>query len=222
MTVAEVERIGAPQITRQDARKAYLEYKNAVLTAAKPQERKEYEGLWRGYKAIAEGKQVLDLGQVIGAAGIQEDTLFPRLAVCRADAQKCRCSLDANGSAVFIDEALRWRRGAATRRVILPANTLPQFVTRWDQNKGSQRYRPSGTLEREKWSPDAIALVPIVPPHLHPRAALSNYHILWDAVWTPAPPKDPMLLRHLAGQLYAIVAHWDLTALEQAVLRGRL
>jgi hypothetical protein len=61
-----------------------------------------------------------------------------------------------------------------------------------------------------------------VPPRLHPRGKLANYHILWDAVWTPAPPKDPLLLRHLAGQLYAIVGQWDLTPLEQAVLRGRL
>jgi hypothetical protein len=90
-------------------------------------------------------------------------------------------------------------------------------------NGGSPtRNRPSGTLEREAWRSEATALVPIVPPNLNPRGALGNYHILWDAVWVAAPPKDPMLLRHLAGSLYAIVAHWDLTALEMAVMRGRL
>jgi len=221
MTVAEVERIGAPEISREAARKAYLDYKRAVLDTAQPDERKEYEGLWRGYKAIAEGKQVLDLGQVIKLAGVQEDTLFPRLAVCRANAKKCLCCLGGNGSVTFMDEMKRWRQGKS-HKVTLPPNTLPNFDTRWSAASGQVRYRPSGSLEREKWSSDAIALVPIVPPHLHPRAALGHYHILWDAVWTPAPPKDPLLLRHLAGQLYAIVAHWDLTPLEQAVLRGRL
>jgi hypothetical protein len=220
MTVADVERIGAPQISRHDARKAYLDYKRAVLGAAKPEERKEYEGLWRGYKAIAAGQQVLDLGQTLRTAGVQEDTLFPRLAVCRADARVCRCYLRGDGSALFANDALRWRRGER-HKVPMPMNTFPQFYTDWNQGS-HRRFRPGGILERAQWNSEATALVPIVPPRLHPRAALTNYHILWDAVWTPAPPKDPMLLRHLAGQLYAIVAHWDLTALEQAVLRGRL
>jgi hypothetical protein len=220
MTVAEIERIGAPEISRPAARKAYLEYKRAVLSAASPEERKEYEGLWRGYKAIAAGQQVIDLHQTMRVAGVQEDTLFPRLAICRATAMHCRCVLAEDGSAVFFDDKYRWRR-AASQRVTLPTGTLPQFVTQW--NAGTfTRYRTGGALERQRWQSDAIALVPIVPPRLHPRAALSNYHILWDAVWTPAPPADPLLLKHLAGALYAIVAQWDLTPLEQAVLAGRL
>jgi hypothetical protein len=220
MTVADIQRIGAPQITRQDARKAYLDYKRAVLSAASPDEKKDYEGLWRGYKAIAAGQHVLDLGQTLSVAGVQEETLFPRLAICRADARICRCVLKTDGSATFMDEAVRWRR-ASRRQVTLPVNTFPRFFTRWNAGV-SVRYRPGGLLERERWFNEATAVVPLVPPQLHPRAALENYHILWDAVWTPAPPKDPLLLRHLAGQLYAIVAHWDLTPLEQAVLRGRL
>jgi hypothetical protein len=222
MTVAEIERIGAPEISRQDARKAYLDYKRAVLSAASPHERKDYEGLWRGYKAIAAGQSVIDLGQTLHAAGVQEDTLYPRLAICRADARICRVSLDGDGSASFIDEAVRWRaRANSPRRVALPAGTFPSYTMTW-RNAERLRYRPGGILEREGWSVSATALVPIVPPRLHPRGALDRYHVLWDAVWTPAPPKDPLLLRHLAGQLYAVVAQWDLTPLEQAVLRGRL
>jgi hypothetical protein len=222
MTVKEIETIGAPQITRHDARKAYLEYKAAVLTAAKPEEKKEYEGLWRGYKAIAAGQQVIDLGQTLHAAGVQEDTLYPRLAICRADARTCRVTMQPDGSVTFTDDALRWRRPTPTRTVKLPVGTFPQFTLHWNQIGPPSRYRPGGILEREQWRTEATALVPMVPPHLHPRAALSNYHILWDAVWTPDPPQDPLLLKHLAGLLYAIVAHWDLSPLEQAVLRGRL
>lgn len=220
MTVAEIERIGTPQISRNDARKAYLDYKRAVLSAANPEERKEYEGLWRGYQAIARGQQVIDLQQTMKTAGVQPDTLLPKLAICRADARKCRVNLEQNGSATFADEAASWRHN--NRQVKLTQGTFPHYVARWDKDRGSLRYRPNGTLEAEGWSNRATALVPIVPPHLHPRAALKNYHILWDAVWTPAPPKDPLLIRRLAGQLYAIVAQWDLTPLEQAVLSGRL
>lgn len=120
-----------------------------------------------------------------------------------------------------MDEAMRWNSRAWKRRVTLPVNTFPRFAVQWNQGQ-TERYRPGGIKERDHWKPEATAVVPIVPPRLHPRAALSNYHILWDAIWTPAPPKDPMLLRRLAGHLYAIVAIWDLTSLEQAVLRGRL
>ena len=220
MTVGDIERIGAPQISRGDARRAYLEYKRAVLTAASPEERREYDGLWRGYKAIAAGRQVIDLMQTMRAAGVQEDSLYPRLAICRADARICRVAMESNGAAIFSDEAFRWRR-APRRQVKVVAGTLPRYVTQWE-NGELTRSRPSGIIERTAWRSEATALVPIVPPRLHPQSALANYHILWDAVWTPAPPKDPLLLRHLAGHLYAIVAQWDLTPLEQAVLSGRL
>lgn len=40
--------------------------------------------------------------------------------------------------------------------------------------------------------------------------------------WAPVPPTDPFLLRHLGGTLYVVLAQWDLTPLEKAVLAGRL
>lgn len=36
------------------------------------------------------------------------------------------------------------------------------------------------------------------------------------------PPGDPLLLKHLAGTLYAVLAVWDLTELERAVFGGRM
>lgn len=46
--------------------------------------------------------------------------------------------------------------------------------------------------------------------------------MLFEAEWRPEPPKDPALLRHIGGDLYSVVAVWDLTELERAVLAGRL
>ena len=45
-------------------------------------------------------------------------------------------------------------------------------------------------------------------------------HLLWEPRWErrPRPPGDPALLKHLAGPLYAVLATWDLTPVEQAVL----
>jgi hypothetical protein len=69
---------------------------------------------------------------------------------------------------------------------------------------------------------DAETLVPIVPPQLRPKHKIENYHTLWEVEsWTLVPPRDPMLLRHLGGYLYAVLAVWDLTDLERAVLGTR-
>lgn len=64
------------------------------------------------------------------------------------------------------------------------------------------------------------ARVPFIPPQHRPRFRLDRYHLLWDAVWEQALPVDPLLLKHLDGPFYAVLAAWDLTPLEQAVMRG--
>lgn len=68
---------------------------------------------------------------------------------------------------------------------------------------------------------DLTAIVPIIPANLRPAKALHRYVILWEADWE-AVPVDPMLLRHLHGDLYVVLAVWDLTPVERAVLNGRL
>jgi hypothetical protein len=157
--------------------------------------------LMRGYKAIARGQKVLDLHQAMRSAGLQPGT-FPKLAICRADAKKCSVYLMHDGGARFAaDKDARWV---------------------YDREKKSVVRLPADTFERRQTSAVGEALVPIIPPHLRPKSDISNYHIIWDAVWTKAAPVDPLLVRHLEGSLYAIVAAWDLTPLERAVLMGRL
>jgi hypothetical protein len=65
-------------------------------------------------------------------------------------------------------------------------------------------------------------MVPTVPPPLRPSRHLDDYYTLWDANWKLVPPEDPALLQHVGGDLYAVVAVWDLTPLERAVLSNRL
>jgi hypothetical protein len=96
-----------------------------------------------------------------------------------------------------------WGRVAWHRRLRFPAGTFP-------------RTGPQGYDTR-----DRPALVPIVPPNLRPDRALSRYVILFEAEWRPVPPVDPLLLRHLHGALYVVLAAWDLTPIERAVLAGR-
>ncbi|WP_417382176.1 hypothetical protein [Gimesia sp.] len=45
-----------------------------------------------------------------------------------------------------------------------------------------------------------------------------RYALPWETEWETISV-DPMLLKHLGKSLYVVLAHWDLTPLEQAVLR---
>lgn len=68
------------------------------------------------------------------------------------------------------------------------------------------------------------AIVPLIPPGLRPVGDLKNYHVVFEADWAkvaPPAPRDPALLKHIGGDLYAVLAVWDLTDLERAVLSRR-
>jgi len=64
-----------------------------------------------------------------------------------------------------------------------------------------------------------------MPPEHRPSHHPRNYLMLWEAEWSvdqSVPPGDPALLSHIGGDLYEVLAEWDLTPLEQAVLAGRV
>jgi len=73
---------------------------------------------------------------------------------------------------------------------------------------------------RDFWRYRCRALVPPVPPRFRPEK-LYDYHVLWEAEWQKAPPVDPILLKKVSDNVYVVLAQWDLTDLERAVLEGR-
>lgn len=181
---------------RTQARKAYLQYRLSVRQGRTREDRE----IMRGYRALARGQQVISLQAAIRAGGLDDQGL-PRLAVCRADASWCYTEGIAHDGAV----TFRMDRVSLTRddrrRIRLPARTFP---------------RP----RRVRWRTYA-AMVPIVPPALRPAVSLAGYSVLWDVTWHQLPPEDPALLKPVGGDLYAVVAVWNLTELERAVLSGR-
>lgn len=199
-----VETIKMP---RSEARRAFLDYRKAV----KERHSAEDEAIMRGYKALAEGSALLDLRSAFPAAGQFENGL-PKIAICRAHFRWCYFEFENSGTTpTFVGsmEALdRWNRPRAyVHNVVrLAPGVLKHPVD------GSGRF---------SW-PQARALVPSIPPSARPSAKLENFHILWEAEWQPRPPTDPLLLRHLGGTLYVVLAQWDLTEVERAVLAGRL
>jgi hypothetical protein len=199
-------------MNKADALKAFREYQAAVR-ADRPGVRKVWKtedvALMQAYKHLARGTAVIDLQAAMAQAGSK---LFdgcpiplPCLAIVNADAPECFLELVSDGSARFAtSKGVTGRKGC----VRFPAGTFP--------------IAPDN--RREFW-PHAsqVTMTPIIPPHLRPKYDLSGYRTLWEVEqWKKEPPKDPMLLKPLGGMLYAVLATWDLTEMERAVLRGRI
>jgi hypothetical protein len=145
----------------------------------------------KAYRAICRGHRVIDLYESMALAGC-DDRGRPMLAIVRADATRCECYLG-------------------------------QRAVQYDSNKGRWPTRisvPSAFFPGLRPSEDRLeSVVPIIPPPYR-RYSLRKYRILWEAAWESVT-KDPLLLEPLGGALYRVVAAWDLTPIEQAVLRGR-
>jgi len=188
------------------ARAAFLEYRKAV----REHHNAEDEAIMRGYRELARGRQLINLPETIAAGGVDDQGL-PRLAVMRADVPWCWVQRSANGAVTFTP-AQRVRSQLRKGVYRLPPDTFPAVAF-------AQVQREWGS----SWGSHYRAMVPPIPPTLRPPYGLGNYAILWEATWekVPRPPGDPALLRHISGDLYAVLAIWDLTELERAVLAGR-
>jgi hypothetical protein len=145
------------------------------------------------YKRIAQGHTVIRALESIRSAGLDADGL-PRLAICRADLLRCHWNPRRNACS-FGEEYPRARSRATIRM------EWPGLVT-------------------ATWR--ASAVVPLIPVHLRPQRGLANYYILWEAEWTSRYPVDPYLLRRFGGDAWLVLAAWDLTDVERAVMASRL
>jgi hypothetical protein len=97
------------------------------------------------------------------------------------------------------------KTAAVTARFIFPSGTFPSGST------------PRGFYDVHR------APVPLIPPHLRPADAYRNYFILWEVkVWQRVAPVDPLLLTHVTGHVFAVVAQWDLTPIERLVMNAAL
>jgi hypothetical protein len=184
------------EVDRDQARELWRQYKTH-----QHYEQPIDEEIRRTYQLIAQGRMVIRALESIKQAGfIDVHDALPKLAIIRADATTCHLTMDRDGGAMFSMDVWPSVRHAR-RNVILP--------------RGSFAPRTERTTAR--------GVVPIVPIHLRPRRGLQNYHILFEAEWQRVVPKDPFLLRRMGkGDMWLVVAHWDLTEVERAALSTRL
>jgi hypothetical protein len=162
-----------------------------------------------GYRAAARGLPVVRLSEVMAAGGWFENGL-PRLAIARADTTTVFVSVRHYGGDVAWDVEFRDDPWARLRAQHVGAHGVTVPMPRFEPMAGRPRF--SGQT-----------IVPIIPPRFRPRLRrMHGVHILWEVErWDPTPPTDPALLRHIRGDLWAVLATWDLTPLERAVLSQR-
>lgn len=194
-------------VTWMRAREAFLQYRDLVREGRATE---DDEVLMKSYRAIAQGKRILDLRETMKHGGVDE-LARPRLAIARCDAPRTYFSWD-NSLWTYSHRTSWYAKSLATGRVIgFRRDVFPTLNSGWQGNG------PQG----KTWT-RLSAPVPPIPAQFRPRGGLSAFHIVWEVEWDPIPPGDPILLRRLGGYLFAVVAQWDLTDLERAVLGARL
>lgn len=155
------------------------------------------------HDALDQGRVLIDIEQTLRP---RYET-FPRLAVGHLTDKKVYCRVWVGSGRV---EYRNQRKG----RVV------------FYEFEGGRDYQDSGAHPGDWRQREAVA--PTLPPELaakyNPKD--SNLLVLWEATWTretehkwtPPPVRDPALIEHVAGSLYAVLAVWDLSPVEAAAL----
>jgi len=198
--------LAALEMTAEEATRRLAEYTEQIAA----ERTVEDEAILAGYRAAARGLPVVMLSEVFNAGGWFDNGL-PRLAIARADATEVRVEIERAWSRsdtvdlVFLDDDRAVNRGALLGKHTVRINRIG--------GRGPHEHRSSR----------GATIVPLIPPRHRPRKhRIRGFHILWEVEeWRPVPSKDPALLKHIRGDLWAVMATWDLTELEMAVLSQR-
>ena len=197
-------------MTEEDAEQKYQEY----LEVVKTHKEKYLEDLKKVYKALSDGKKVIDIYKAFKDTGVNEEG-DPKLAISVADGRSVFFFKEAGGGGLFSGNDGRSELVADVR---LPGDTFP----RWKMMKGTESWNSDRRIIRRR---KITTKVPLVPAYLMPNGGLSNYYLLWEVdEWkeedAPIAAKDPFLLRRINANTFIVFAAWDLTEVEQIVMRG--
>ena len=159
-------------------------------TALKIEKTREIARLATIYWQLSRGRKVINAVEAIQNAGLSP-LGHPTLAI--AEAHRPDVTLHYSSDVCFYHEAQQWPVARFNR----PAS----WPNAWHR---------------------LTAPVPLVPPSQKPPdMKLENLHILWEVPkWEKVAPSDPLLLKRLDGQFYVVLAAWDLTDVERAVMNA--
>ena len=211
----EVEQLAIP---KKRAEEEFQALRQVIRQSKRVKLDEIYLDFQKIYGHLRHGKKIIDIYESFKKAGLNEDG-DPKLALVRADGKTCFCCKRENGSALFSMKQLNWQ---ARYRDYPPRKTYNEVAV------------PEGTFAFPKESPHGTTpknqfiqtLVPVIPAKIlvaEVKVLLKNFHILWEVEkWKPVPPRDPILVKRLTPNLFGVLATWNLTKLERAVIRGRI
>lgn len=163
---------------------------------------------------LSQGNEMIDIYQTFKRVALEDD--MPKLAIVRADAERCHFEKRSNGAGCFGQMRIEshWKVG----KIALPTGTYA-----WQQAHVRMVENTWGGGTRKTYR--ATTVPPTIPAAVYPKHALHNYFILWEVEkggWLPdpIPPGDPYLLKRVTKNLFVPLASWDLTPLEKSILSG--
>lgn len=182
------------QYIEADQFEAREKYKE-YRAALKVERNKQIAYLATIYWQLSRGRKVIDAVTAITSAGLNAEG-HPKLAI--AEAHQPNVAYQQNS------ERGTFYHGPRMRSSVLHFE------------------RPGSWPNRYIWAIEAP--LPIIPPsHIPPDYKLDNLHILWEVEkWAKVPSTDPLLLRRLSGPFFVVLAAWNLTPAEQAVMAAGL
>ncbi|MFO0906824.1 MAG: hypothetical protein U0835_00395 [Isosphaeraceae bacterium] len=217
--------INAITMDRSAASKKAIAYKER-LAQLKPSLsnaaiRAEYETALKGFEELAKGTKLIDLDQVMANCPLDEK-FRPKLAIARHDRKQVKFVWKPwTTKAMFHTDFERY----GETWTVLDSLKI-------DVNMGKTHNRPVETNswgQRHTPTVEGYALVPMIPLDVRPKTGIPEKAcILWEVEkWSDtrhniAPDIDPYLLKPVVGSLYAVIAEWDLTELERAILQKRV
>lgn len=198
-------------VEQDEARQNLADLKKLFKENADIAKNKIYRELQRAYGHMKHGGKVIDIYQAFKDTGVGEDG-HPKIAIVRADAKVCHLFKYTKGRAIFSHKGPeRWgRHNTGQARKSEREIGIPEGTFDWDRVEWRESHH--------------ITTVPIIPPAIlieQVRYHLRNYFILWEVEdWKMEPPKDPLLLKLITPNLFAVLATWDLSELERAIIRS--
>jgi hypothetical protein len=177
---------------------------------------KEDTILMKSYRELAKGARIINVFDAILSAGLDKKTnsRLPLLAVAGADWKYAHLKHERSEIVFAKENWINWdytRNKWKTPAVSFKQDNFPAELT-------NNQWREQAKLPKVG---NCRAIVPSIPVHLRPAGDISEYHILWEATWEVHAPVDPFLIKHIAGNMYTVLAQWDLTPIERSVLEGR-
>lgn len=178
----------------------------------------EFQAIEAACEELAKGTPLINPIEAIRDCGWRPDGR-PKLAIGRADKKQVQWRISRD-SRRWHHEKCEWSGNYAPMTWSFEARNTRRDTSR---SKNLHFEVPDVRTNPPIAPVQGVAMMPLVPAEVYPSRGLnlSRYFVLWEVEnWDYAPPIDPMLLRHLGGELYAVVAQWDLTPLERAIISG--